>query len=81
MNGHTHGAKGSMGKAASTSVTWAANPGRKRRPISAYASIEYESDGGPDMSQAALRPVRVWSSVGRNLVGSSGFAVAPIGKM
>jgi hypothetical protein len=79
MNGHTHGAKGSMGKAASTSVTWAANPGRKRRPISAYASIEYESDGG--MSHAALRPVRVWSSVGRNLVGSSGFAVAPIGKM
>jgi hypothetical protein len=28
-----------------------------------------------------LSPVRVWSSVGRNLSGSSGFATAPIGKM
>ena len=33
------------------------------------------------MSVAALSPVRVWSSVGRPLSGSSGLATAPIGKM
>ena len=33
------------------------------------------------MLHAALRPVRVWSLVGRSLVGSMGFPVAPMGKM
>ena len=45
MNGQIHGANGSIGKAASTSVTCMAKPGRRRRAISAYVSSDLKPDG------------------------------------
>ena len=77
-NGHTSGWSGRIVNAPSTSDTRMKWSSCRNQLISVYALSECRR---PSRLEAAFNPVREWSSIGRNSVGSSGLGVAPKGKM